>query len=70
MQVWRKSDGTMIYERKLINPPKGWGLYMDQQDSSESNGSPAMNMFFYQENRDGQDFFEPIICITYGRNKS
>ena len=27
LQIWRKKDGVMLYERKLANAPKGWGLY-------------------------------------------
>ena len=26
LQVWRRADGLMLYERKLGGIPKGWGL--------------------------------------------
>ena len=45
LQVWRKSDGNMIYERKLKNPPKGWGLYLHKEE--DQSFDHAMNMFFY-----------------------
>ena len=44
LQVWRRSDGQMLYERKLSMMLKGWGLTGDK--------------FFYQEDDAEDDVFE------------
>ena len=38
LQIWRKADSIMLYERKLREAPMGWGM----QNSDES-----FDMFFY-----------------------
>ena len=27
LQLWRREDGVMMFERKLSEPPHGWGIH-------------------------------------------
>ena len=52
LQVWRRSDGQMLYERKLSKMLKGWGVTGDK--------------FFYQEDDTEDDIFEIYMLETQG----
>ena len=63
LQIWRKSDASMLYERKLREVPMGWGLQTSDQ---------SFDMFFYQE-ADEEDNCEEnrsrIYCFAFREAK-
>ena len=52
LQVWRKADSTMLYERKLRKAPSGWGMQNIVESKAPSecgkqNNDESFDMFFY-----------------------
>ena len=59
LQIWRKTDATMLYERKLRYVPIGWGM---------QNSDSSFDMFFYQETDEEDNCAEnksKIYCFAF-----
>ena len=59
MQIWRRSDGQLLYERKLRLMPKGWGLNKDrffyQEDDQEDKCYEIHEVRYITEDDDGKE---------------
>ena len=55
LQLWRKDDGKLLYERKLSRVPKGWGVHGKK--------------FFYQESDYEDDSFEIFMLELDNEDK-